>query len=460
MTAIFISYRRQDTRLIAGRIFEKLETALGAGAVFMDIDRIPFGVDFHSFLDEAVARARIVLVLIGHGWAEAKDEAGRRRLDNPDDFVRIEVESALRRNIPMGAVLIDGAPVPRAEQLPESMRALLRFNAAPVDAGRDFHPHMDRLIADLKRHLNGQMGGGGTAAQPVQGRGEPALKVRSGSGEGFRDVAAPWCPEMVVAPAGSFMMGTAPAEIDKLCKEYTASAEFFKYEAPQHEVTIAKPFAVGRYAVTRGEFAAFVSEKGYSVPDEAYTFEGGKYELRKGRSFRNPGFAQDDSHPVVCVNWDDAKAYAKWLSGKTGKDYRLLSEAEWEYACRAGTQTPFWWGSSISTEQGNYDGNFTFGGGKKGEYRQKTVPVKSFQPNPWGLYQVHGNVWEWCEDLWHDNYNGAPIDGSARTTGDSGVRSLRGGSWGNLPQDLRAGARLRYAGNRVSYAGFRLARTF
>jgi hypothetical protein len=110
MTAIFISYRRQDTRLIAGRIFEKLEGKLGAGSVFMDIDRIPFGVDFHSFLDQAVARARIVL--IEHGWAEAKDEAGRRRLDNPDDFVRIEVESALRRNIPMGAVLIDGAPLP------------------------------------------------------------------------------------------------------------------------------------------------------------------------------------------------------------------------------------------------------------------------------------------------------------------------------------------------------------
>ena len=236
----------------------------------------------------------------------------------------------------------------------------------------------------------------------------------------------------------------------------------FKYEGPQHKVTIAKPFAVGRFAVTRGEFGAFVNETGYSVPDEAYTFEGGKYELRKGRSFRNPGFAQDDSHPVVCVNWDDAKAYVQWLSGKTGKDYRLLSEAEWEYACRAGTQTPFWWGSSISTEQANYDGNYTFGGGKKGEYRQRTVPVKSFQPNPWGLYQVHGNVWEWCEDCWNENYNDAPGDGSAWTTGDSGFRSLRGGSWDSDPQFLRAGARdgRNSQSYRDSYAGFRLARTY
>ena len=119
--------------------------------------------------------------------------------------------------------------------------------------------------------------------------------------------------------------------------------------------------------------------------------------------------------PVINVNWDDAKAYVAWLSRKTGKTYRLLSEAEREYVTRAGTTTPFWWGSSISTSQANYDGNYTYGSGSKGEYRQKTMPVDSFQPNPWGLYQVHGNVWEWTEDCWNDSYNGAPTDGSAWT---------------------------------------------
>jgi formylglycine-generating enzyme required for sulfatase activity len=111
---------------------------------------------------------------------------------------------------------------------------------------------------------------------------------------------------------------------------------------------------------------------------------------------------------VINVSWHDAKAYVEWLSRKTGKTYRLLSEAEREYAARAGTATPFWWGSSISTEQANYDGNLVYGGGPNGEYRQRTLPVESFQPNPWGLYQVHGNVLEWTEDCSNDNYPAKP----------------------------------------------------
>ena len=262
-------------------------------------------------------------------------------------------------------------------------------------------------------------------------------------------------PQMVVVPSGEFMMGTAQAEIDALCKECTAAAESFRREGPQHKVTIAKPFAVGRFPVTRGEFAVFVRETGHTVPDEAVTYEDEKWEMRKGRSFRNPGFAQDDSQPVMCVNWHDAKAYAKWLSGKAGKNYRLLSEAEWEYACRAGTSTPFWWGASVSTEQANYDGNHAFGNGRKGEWRRRTFPVKSFEPNPWGLYQVHGNVWEWCEDRWNESYNGAPGDGSAWA-----FRPLRGGSWISTPWFLRSAFRYTSAADsRYGTVGFRLART-
>jgi formylglycine-generating enzyme required for sulfatase activity len=152
-------------------------------------------------------------------------------------------------------------------------------------------------------------------------------------------------------------------------------------------VTFARPFEVGRDAVTRGQFAAFVNATGHKTSDR----------------WRNPGFQQNDSHPVVCIRWEDAKAYAAWLASITGKPYRLLSEAEWEYAARASTSTPFWWGSSITPAQANYNGNVVYeGGGSKGEYRGGTVPVGSFDPNPWGLYNVHGNVWGWCEDTWHD----------------------------------------------------------
>ena len=257
------------------------------------------------------------------------------------------------------------------------------------------------------------------------------------------------------------MMGTAQAEIGKFSKEHKEWAGFIEPEGPQHKATIAKPFAVGRFTVTRGEFSAFVNETSHDMSGGAYVWNGMEWKQDASKSWRDPGFVQDDSHPVVCVNWMDAKEYSNWLSGKTGKNYRLLSEAEWEYACRAGTTAPFWWGSSISTEQANYDGTYTFGGGRKGEWRQKTVPVKSFQPNPWGLYQVHGNVWEWVEDCWNDSYNGAPDDGRALTAGGGDVQVLRGGSWDSHPNGLRAAFRDRIgAAVRNNGTGFRLARTF
>ena len=165
---------------------------------------------------------------------------------------------------------------------------------------------------------------------------------------------------------------------------------------------------------------------------------------------------------MIEVNWDDTKAYVAWLSRKTGKSYRLLSEAEREYVSRGGTTTPFWWGSSITPKQANYDGSVDpyKGGGSRGEYRRRTVPVDSFEPNPWGLYNVHGNVWEWTEDCWNDSNAGNPGDGRARTTGDCSRRAVRGGSWFYYLQSLRSASRLwRYVVNRDFILGFRLART-
>jgi formylglycine-generating enzyme required for sulfatase activity len=164
--------------------------------------------------------------------------------------------------------------------------------------------------------------------------------------------------------------------------------------------------------------------------------------------------------PTINVSWDDAKVYLAWLSRKTGKSYRLLSESEREYVTRANTNTPFWWGKSASTDQANYDGTQTYGAGAIGKNRQKTVPVDTFPPNPWGLYQVHGNVWEWLEDCWNASYKGAPSDGSAWLTGDCKQRNQRGGSWENAPKFMRSARRNTVPADfRGNIQGFRVART-
>ena len=209
-----------------------------------------------------------------------------------------------------------------------------------------------------------------------------------------------------MVPAGSFMMGSSSHEEGR-----------DDDEGPVHRVTIPAPFAVGRYEVTRGEFARFVEAAGHSTGNSCHTYEDGGWKDRSGRNWRNPGYRQDNREPVVCVNWEDARAYVNWLSRETGKPYRLPSEAEWEYSARAGTTGPFHFGATISTDQANYDGNYIYGSGREGVYRKKTVPVGSFPANGFGLHAVHGNVWEWVEDCWHASYRGAPSDGSAWVTG-------------------------------------------
>jgi formylglycine-generating enzyme required for sulfatase activity len=154
----------------------------------------------------------------------------------------------------------------------------------------------------------------------------------------------------------------------------------------------------------------------------------------------NPSSFQGNNRPVESVSWDDAVTFCEKLSQKTQKNYKLPSEAEWEYACRAGTTTPFYFGESITTDLVNYDGNYTYGSAPKGQYRQQTTDVGSFPPNAFGLYDMHGNVWEWCQDDYINSYNNAPTDGSA-LTGRSSIKLLRGGSWDSYPEACRSACR-------------------
>ncbi|HAJ45145.1 MAG TPA: hypothetical protein DCL54_01005, partial [Alphaproteobacteria bacterium] len=264
-------------------------------------------------------------------------------------------------------------------------------------------------------------------AAPAESK--PATASARTPGTVFRDCQN--CPEMVVVAAGRFTMGSPATE------EYRDDDE-----GPQRQVTIAKAFAVGKFEVTFAEWDACVAAggcNGYRPNDSGW-----------GRNMR----------PVINVSWDDVQAYVAWLSRTTGQNYRLLSEAEWEYAARAGTTTPFNFGETISTSKANYNGNFTYGTGAKGEYRQKTVSVGSFSANAFGLYDMHGNVWEWVQDCWNADYKGAPVDGSARSTGSCGQRVLRGGSGYDNPGVLRSANRIWTDTELRNYdVGFRLART-
>lgn len=252
---------------------------------------------------------------------------------------------------------------------------------------------------------------------------------------------------MVVVSAGEFMMGSPENEAGRNPNE-----------GPQHKVTMRQPFAIAERWVSRAELETFANETGYVAGNECQVWKDGKLINETGRSFRSPGFTQDDGDPAVCVHLEDARAYARWLSKKTGKRYRLPSEAEWEYAIRAGSTTAFWWGSTITTAQANYNGNVAYAGGAKGAFRQRTQSA-GLTPNPWNVYGA-GNAAEWMGDCWNDNHQGAPDDGSARVSGLCNAHPVRGGSWASDPSALRSAARIVLPFNtRRNDIGFRVATT-
>jgi formylglycine-generating enzyme required for sulfatase activity len=613
---VFISYRRDDSAGHAGRVHDRLELEFGRDLLFMDVDAVPLGMNFIKILDEAVAKCDALLAVIGPNWLDLRDNEGYRRLDDPHDYVRIEIAAALQRDIPVIPVLLDGAEIPQVNQLPEDIKELALRNGLYVRHA-SFHNDMDRLIAGLRAPL-GQLEAPPvpstrrSSTQERAGLSTAERRVATGAAEQERDApaSATWlrpatiafggaialagaiiglvivkgplvlsshppisptqslpqspkqtaqlptapfappsqappkspetaqpppqpaqppaavvgpspqveqqpsaesqlppqaaqystasapralksaqppfvplssiaeralqpgdsfkecdgCPEMVVLPAGAFTMGSPENERDR-----------FSDESPQHVVTFTRPFAVGKFEITVDQFAAFVKETAYDAGSKCLTLEEGKSAVRDGRSWRNPGYPQTGSHPVACVNWNDAKAYLGWLTKKIGKQYRLLTEAEWEYAARA-TTTP---GSASRYTFGDDDSAMCRYGNVADKTARQTIPgadtwtiypcsdgyayaapVGTFAANAFGLYDVHGNVWQWTEDCYNTSYNGAPTDGSPWIAGDCDHRVVRGGMWGSSPANVRLARRFKNPNDmRSQGTGFRVART-
>jgi formylglycine-generating enzyme required for sulfatase activity len=404
MSDIFVCYSRKDSA-IANRVRQHLEAE--GWSVFLDV-RTRIGQRYDQVIERELEAARAVVVL----WSTAARES---------HDVKDEAKTGRDRGILFPALI-------------ERVKPPLGFGHLQTAdlvgwAGDGEHAQWQQLVDSLRVHLDaGSDGKPATPAAMSLGPAAPAAvtpKPRT-----FRDrlKVGGDGPLMAVIPAGRFVMGSPPDEPERSDDE-----------GPQHEVRIAQPFALGVCAVTFDEYDLFCRDTGSPPPDD----EGW------GRGNR----------PVINVSWDDAQAYCAWLGEQTTKRYRLPSEAEREYACRAGTTTPFYVGARITTDQANFNGKFTYNGSPRGQFRGKTIPVGSFPANAFGLHDMHGNVLEWCQDNWHPNYDGAPGDGSVWEGRSEGSRVLRGGSWLGSPRHARAANRdVNHTDYRDVNLGFRLCR--
>ncbi len=509
MSTVFISYRRETTAGEARALFNELLEKLGENSVFMDVDSIALGRDFRGALQKTLESCDLMLVLIGRDWAEVKDEAGRPRLHSPGDFVRLEIEAALKRDIVVTPILVQGAHMPAPEQLPADIRDLVYRNGFELS-----HNRWESDFAELTRRLNLDIAQEGRrveqpastvaapnapvapAARPVSDRRffsrplrvtrrqalgvaaltaagtgaiiaapsirrlltKPPLRtiafdVATVDSKGVRNPPEKYKAavfterldpaggiDMVSIPGGSFTMGSPVDEPERQGNE-----------GPQHHVTLAA-FFIGASPVTQAQWSAAV----LAHPNQ----------IRRNLD-PNSSFFKGIDLPVESITWHQAEEFCLRLTAITGRAYRLPSEAEWEYACRAGTMGPFHFGPTITPELANYCGtggavcgesdgksvasdvyndkkygSGAYGEGPIGVFRGKTTPVGTFPPNRFGLYDMHGNVWEYCLDMWSANYADVPVDGSANLSGPAdSQRILRGGSWSHNPAICRSAYR-------------------
>jgi formylglycine-generating enzyme required for sulfatase activity len=413
----FLSYTRLDDEFFGGAISalrRRLELAVQVVTgeefkIFQDVDGIEFGQHWPSRLEETLARVRLLIPILTPRWFKSpacRDELaqflaheaalGARECVLPIYYVETAVleDPALRARDPLACAIH------------ERQRADWREHAG-LDVAS---PLLLKPIGVLARRIGQALADVAPAPVPT-----PSLPAADGR---HRALDRAWLPEMVDLPAGIFLMGSPDGEAGRDAAE-----------GPRHEVRIARPFALGRTPVTRAQYDLFCDETGHPKPARQY-----------------PGHARS---PAVHVSWGDAQLYVAWLRELTAEPWRLPSEAEWEYACRAGTTTPYWWGDAIAPAQANF-----------GRHVGRPIEVGSYPPNPWGLHDMHGNVWEWVEDRWHPDYGDAPTDGSAWTRGNTTRRVVRGGSWDVAPALLRSASRFAITEMfTIGDLGFRVARS-
>jgi formylglycine-generating enzyme required for sulfatase activity len=515
---IFISYRRGDSEGQARALSLELANYIGDKAVFMDVDSIALGRDFRQSLHDSLESCDAFLALIGPSWLDSKDAAGKRRLDDPTDFVRQEIATALKRNIPVTPVLLQDAQMPAEQSLPDDLKDLAFRNgfelshtrwrsdvremvqrlglgsaAAPAAAraaspatpiALDQPPAIrSRAPPERQAEVSGMAWArlwltrrgalGASAAAAVVGTvassapyirrwasapPRPVLKTiafdyatvdekgarmpaeRASASIFTETLGASAGMDMVSTPAGVFTMGSPKYEPERRANE-----------GPQHSVTLRR-FFIGAFPVTQAQWAAVVTAHPAKF---AYGLD------------PYPSFFKGDDLPVESIAWNQADEFCRRLTEMTRRDYRLPSEAEWEYSCRAGSTGPFNVGPTITTDLANYCGEggavcgksdgksvasdvydgVTYGSGAydqgpAGILRATTTLKGTFPPNRFGLYDMHGNVWEYCLDAANPTYADAPVDGGANLSGAPGSnRILRGGSWSHNPAICRSAYR-------------------
>jgi formylglycine-generating enzyme required for sulfatase activity len=410
MSSIFISYRREDSIAYAGRLFDRLADRFGEERIFMDIDTMKVGLDFVEQIENAVQSCSVLIAVIGKTWVNIQDEEGHRRLDNPEDFVRVEIQAALERNIPVVPLLVGGAGMPKARDLPDPIAKLTRRHAMKMSDER-FRADATRLVEQITDYLPSELGLSEPSFRSDRIKDQemetispeetiPITKSRSGSKSRIRSTSAGKARSIsggqnVQVPEGMVLISRGP----------------FLYGEKRVREDVPYDYYMGIYPVRNDQFKKFILANGYA--GQAYWSEAG-WVWRQENQVNRPEYWTDTKwnkadHPVVGVSYYEAEAYATW-AGK-----RLPTEKEWEKAARGADGREYPWGdvfvkTKCNSEESGIDA---------------TTPVMKYPKSisPFGCYDMAGNVWEWCAS-WYDQSNTQ--------------RVIRGGSWGNYSKILRS----------------------